>query len=159
MPIKASEITAYQRDQILKIKEGHFSDIKSIDIKPSKLTKTLSAFANADGGELHIGIDEEKIDRKKVRKWRGFPDQEAANGHIQAFETIFPLGQYFTYTFLSCKHANGLILKIEVYKTRDIKKASDRTVWFYSILVGGSFSAFPSSLTCIMVFAYEGSLN
>ena len=52
MSIEVNEITAYQRNQILQIKEGHFSDIKAIDIKPSKLTRTLSAFANADGGEL-----------------------------------------------------------------------------------------------------------
>lgn len=129
MPVEVNEITAYQRNQILQIEEGHFSDIKSINIKPSRLTKTLSAFANADGGELYIGIEEEKIDRKKVRKWCGFPDQESANGHIQAFEAIFPLGQYFTYSFLFCQHSNGSILKIEIYKTRDIKKASDGIVY------------------------------
>ena len=80
MPIETTEITIEQQDLVLKLKEGHFAEVKAIDIKPSKLTKTLSAFANADGGELYIGIDEEKVNRKKIRKWRGFSDQEAANG-------------------------------------------------------------------------------
>lgn len=125
MPIEITDITTEQRDQILKTKEGHFADVKSIDIKPSKLTKTMSAFANADGGELYIGIDEERVNRRKIRKWRGFSDQEAANGHIQAFEQFFPLGHYSIFTFVVHEGSEGLILKIEVYKTRDIRKASD----------------------------------
>ena len=28
----------------------------------------------------------------KQRRWDGFPDIEAANGHMQAFERYFPLG-------------------------------------------------------------------
>ncbi len=56
MPIEVNEITEYQRNQILQIEEGHFSDIKSIDINPSRLTKALPAFVNTYGGELHIGI-------------------------------------------------------------------------------------------------------
>jgi len=44
---------------------------------------------------------------------------------LQIFEEIFPLGQDFTYSFLSCRGAIGLVLHVEVRKTRDIKRASD----------------------------------
>jgi len=129
MVIAVTEITTEARDKILKEREGHFLDLKSIDIRPAKLTETLSAFANATGGELYVGIDEEVIGRKKIRKWRGFPDQEAANGHVQAIEEFFPLDQYCIYTFLHCENSEGLVLKIEVNKTRDVKKASDKTAY------------------------------
>jgi ATP-dependent DNA helicase RecG len=125
MAIEVTKITASERDGILEGREGHFFDLKSIDIRPAKLTETMSAFANADGGELYVGIDEKGKGRKKTRKWRGFSDQEAANGHVQVIEELFPLGQYFSCGFICCKGNDGLILKIEVDKTREVKKASD----------------------------------
>lgn len=118
MAIESIEITTEERNKLLKVREGHFIELKSIDIQPSKLTRTLSAFANADGGELYIGISEERKDGVKSRQWRGFTDEELANGHIQIFEALFPLSQYFEYAFTHHKGSDGLVLKIEVQKTR-----------------------------------------
>ena len=129
MTLQTAEITPEQVAQILGITESHFHDVKSAAIKPSKLTETLSAFANASGGELYIGIDE-KIHKKtgaKTRNWRGFRDPEAANAHIQVFEELFPFGQYCSYAFLSAPAKPGLVLKVEVLKTREITKASNGT--------------------------------
>lgn len=56
--VTMADISAEQRDLILALPEGHFHDLKSRDIAPGKLTRTISAFANAAGGELYIGIDE-----------------------------------------------------------------------------------------------------
>lgn len=123
MPIEVNKITEMQVERILSYEEGHFCDLKSIDIKPSRLTTTASAFANADGGELYIGIDENLS--VKTRAWRGFADQESANGHIQIFEQLFPLSKDFQYNFLACETMQGIILKVEVQKTRDIRYASD----------------------------------
>jgi len=125
MSIDVAEITHEQRDQILGLEEGHFHDLKSVDIRPAKLTKTLSAFANASGGELYIGVDEEIAGNQKQRCWRGFPDVEAANGHLQCFDQFFPLSQYFTYRFLSCPGCSGVLLRADVLKTREIMKASN----------------------------------
>ncbi len=47
--------------KLLACSEGHFLDLKSREIKPSKLSRSMSAFANAEGGELFIGIIEDKI--------------------------------------------------------------------------------------------------
>ena len=114
---------AGQRDRVLHVREGHYSDVKSVDIRPAGLTKAISAFANADGGELFIGIAE--VGFQKERRWRGFQDMEAANSHIRVFEQLFPLGQDFGYTFLSCADEDGLVLKIDIQKTMAIKYASD----------------------------------
>jgi ATP-dependent DNA helicase RecG len=125
MPVEINYINDDQVNQILSISESHFSDLKAKEIKPAKLTRTISAFANATGGELYIGIKEIKKRGQKVRKWEGFNDPEEANGHIQIFEELFPLGQYYSYTFLENDKERGLVLKVEVLKTRGISVASD----------------------------------
>lgn len=125
MAINKVEITEEQVQRILLYEEGHFLDLKAIEIAPAKLTRHISAFANADSGELYIGIDEDKLTR--IRYWRGFDSAESANGHLQIFEKLFPLGEDFTYTFLYCQNRNGLVLQINVNKTREIKNASDGT--------------------------------
>lgn len=130
MDIKIEKINNDQVQQILAAEESHFLDLKSINVAPSELTKALSAFANSSGGELYIGIDEQ-IDPNgaKVRTWRGFADIEAANGHLQIFEQLFPLGQYYSYTFLNAQGYSGMVLQTNVNKTREITKASNGTVY------------------------------
>jgi ATP-dependent DNA helicase RecG len=125
MPVDVRKITHEQRDLILDLQEGHFTDLKAIEISPARLTKSIAAFANADGGELYIGIDETAAGRV----WRGFADVEAANGHVQIFEELFPLGTDFEYTFLQCDGAEGLVLQAQVRKSQDVKVASDGSVY------------------------------
>ncbi|MET0148970.1 MAG: RNA-binding domain-containing protein, partial [Acidimicrobiales bacterium] len=72
-----SSISSEQAVHLLARSEGHFIDNKSIEIGPAKLTKALSAFANADGGELLVGIDEPTPGQFA---WRGFARPEDANG-------------------------------------------------------------------------------
>jgi ATP-dependent DNA helicase RecG len=128
--LNLSEISRAERDIVLALPEGHFHDLKSKDIAPTKLTRTLSALANASGGEIYIGIDETTGPAgAKIRKWRGFSDPEQANGHLQAFEKVFPLGSYYTATFLACPGENGLVLQLQIFKSRDICKALDGCVY------------------------------
>ena len=109
------------------MQEGHFCDLKAIDISPAKLSRSIAAFSNAEGGELFIGIDEDRTSGS--RSWRGFRAQEDANGHIQAFEELFPLGADFAYEFLAGESLPGYVLKIQVAKTLDIKRATDGKVY------------------------------
>jgi ATP-dependent DNA helicase RecG len=124
------EISNDQRDLVLALPEGHFHDLKSKDIAPAKLTRTISAFANAAGGELYVGIDERTGPAgAKIRSWRGFADVEEANGHIQAFEQVSPLGTYIKATFLWCASETGLVLQLVILKTREIIAATDGVVY------------------------------
>jgi len=123
MPISISDVSQEQKHRILELAEGHFADLKAKEIKPASLSHHLSALANADGGELFVGIDEDRV--TKLRSWRGFNSEEEANAHIQCFDSLFPLGQDFSYDFLRCKGETGLVLQISVLKTRDIKVATD----------------------------------
>lgn len=66
---------------------------------------------------------------RKKKTWRGFANPEAANSHIQVFEQLFPLGTDYRYDFLRNDHQAGLVLKIQVAKTRDIKRASNGKIY------------------------------
>jgi ATP-dependent DNA helicase RecG len=127
--IETLEISDLQRDKILALSESHFIDLKSKEISPAKLTRTISAFANAVGGEIYIGIRESDVQTTIFREWNGFNDEEDANGHIQIFEQLFPLGDQYSYTFL--KHANetGLLLQCSIKKLAAIIPASNGIVY------------------------------
>lgn len=129
MSIEKAVISAEQTDAILKMNEGHFLDLKSKRIKPGKLSETISAFSNANGGELYIGIEEEKRGDSNLRRWEGFGNMEQANSYIQLFEELFPLGQFYSYMFLESEGGNGLVLKVDIQKTSDIKKASNGKIY------------------------------
>lgn len=121
--MEISEIADSAVAKILTYEEGHFGDLKAKEIAPAKLTKSLSAFSNAEGGSLFIGVSEDRS--TGTRTWSGFQRVEDANGHIQAFESLFPLGESYSYNFLTNKNHTGLVLNVEVRKTRDVKVASD----------------------------------
>ncbi len=123
--INFATISHEQKSRILQMQEGHFLDVKSIQIAPKSLTKTLSAFANTDGGELYIGISQDVT--KSKNSWDGFANQEGANGHIQCIDEFFPLNNGCSYTFLQCSDELTIILQVSIQKTRDIKSASNDT--------------------------------
>lgn len=102
--------------------EGHFHDRKSIRISPAKLTKTMSAFANADGGELLVGIEDDGT-------WAGAVNIEAFNGHLQAMEPLFPYGSEFRYEFFEHPTDATVVLALTVQKSRDIRYATDENAY------------------------------
>lgn len=127
MTIPIVEISALERDKVMSLVEGHFADVKDTRISPGKLTRTLCALSNAEGGEVYIGISEDTTTRR--RAWSGFAVPEDANGHIQIFEQLFPLGDGYEYVFLKTAAEKGHVLKVEVSKNRDVKTASDGVVY------------------------------
>lgn len=121
--IRVQEIQHIEAENIISSEEGHFLDLKSKDVSPAKLTQTICALENADGGEVYVGIED------SPRCWSGFGDMEDANGHIQIFERLFPLGNGFFYTFMKCRDLSGYILKIEILKSHDIVAASNNIAY------------------------------
>ena len=113
--------------KVLNIEESHFLDLKSKEIQPAKLTKTIASLANAEGGELFVGIREDKTKDQSI--WDGFDRLEDANGHIQIFDQLFPLGDGFGYSFLQNINSKGYVLKIDVEKSGSIKMASDKKIY------------------------------
>ena len=122
MTLRTVSVSKEQAEQLLAKEEGHFFDAKAKEIRPAKLTKVLSALANADGGEVYVGFAEES--RGKLR-WDGFARQEDANAHLQVLEASFPLGTELDYLFLQCPEFDGFVLQITVAKSQAIKFAAD----------------------------------
>ena len=120
MGIEVSEITDKHLQQILGLTEGHFLDLKAKEILPSKLTKPISAFANADGGELYIGIAESNT-LGVSHTWDGFANPEGGNAHLQVFEALFPFGDDYLYSFLRHPKRTGIVLQVAVKKTKTAK--------------------------------------
>src|SRR5258708_13793011 len=83
----------------------------------------MSVLASREAGHPYIGIGGTGPDKR--RKWTGFPNQEAANGHLQIFEKLFPLGNDFQYEFLRAEARSGVVLHVQVNKTQEIKRASN----------------------------------
>lgn len=109
--------------RILQLEEGHFHELKGKAIRPGKLTETVSAFANASGGEIYLGVDELDRDRAQ-REWNGFGRIEDANAFIQEIERLFPLGNHYRAEFLRAAGQSGLVLLLTIFKTKDILRSS-----------------------------------
>lgn len=124
--IEVITVSGTERDRLLTLNEDHFTELKSIEVSTKNLGRTVSAFANAAGGDLYIGIRETELLGAKIRTWSGFGDPEAANGHIQSLEALFPLGAEYSYEFLLCPGSIGLVLHIAVQRTPQIARSHDK---------------------------------
>ncbi len=71
-------------DKLSETDEGHFLDFKSKRIKPSSAQEHFVSFANTDGGELYIGIEDKKT---QGERFYGFSNAEEANAVIQLLFT------------------------------------------------------------------------
>ena len=125
MPFNIVDVDDEHVARLLAIQEGHFVDLKSAEIAPASVTKSVSAFANSAGGELFIGIEERVGATGTERGWSGFADVEAANGLIQALEAMAPLGTHYQIEFLRSANQQGQVAHITVFKTREILNASN----------------------------------
>ncbi len=111
------EISKSEADAILQRQESHFFDFKSRRIQPAKLSRTLSALGNAEGGEVYVGIEDHAAAEPR---WDGFAIEEDANSIIEVIHAQFPEGETFSYRFLKCSAYNGLVLACEVFKNQFI---------------------------------------
>lgn len=122
MAILTIQLEDADANRLLGQSEGHFLDFKAKEISPVKLTQSISAFSNAEGGELYVGIGE----MPAGFVWDGFRDAEDANPFVLVFEQLFPLGDEFHYEFVACPSKPGLVLHVVAKKTARIMLAHDR---------------------------------
>lgn len=127
MSLVVVRVDTGQAARLKALSESMYCELKAVEVKPAKMSRTLSAFANRYGGEVYLGIAEDDKKAKGERTWSGFANQEAANSHLQVVEQCFPLGQYVSCTFLECDSEVGLVLKIEAEKTPHIVESTERT--------------------------------
>ncbi|MCU1284383.1 MAG: putative transcriptional regulator [Acidobacteriales bacterium] len=108
--------------------EDHFFDRKSLQIAPAKLLRHICAFANADSGELVIGIADDKEAAVGIDRWRGASDIEEFNGFFQALRDIQP-SCTTTATFLVCVGLPGYVLHLAIEKDSFVHETPDGKVY------------------------------
>ncbi len=68
MTIDIVAISAEEASKLISLPENHFCDLKAVAIAPAKLTKTISALSNAEGGEVYVGVAEDRA--ANTREWQ-----------------------------------------------------------------------------------------
>lgn len=107
-------ITAIELQSLLDLNEDHFNDIKSVRISPAKLQETFVAFANSDGGDLYVGIEDKSEQGERLV---GFKEQEDANGVISTLlEQTTPSVENVLVEFINLGD-KGLILHFGIPKS------------------------------------------
>ncbi|NEG80104.1 RNA-binding domain-containing protein [Pantoea agglomerans] len=108
------DLSAKEVEVLLNTAEDHFNDFKSKQIAPNKLQETFVAFANADGGNIYIGIEDAASDRERLS---GFNEPEEANAIIATLlESTNPAVENVEIVYLKTSK-NGLILHIDIPKS------------------------------------------
>lgn len=121
------EIDNDQAKAIIARQENYLNDVKAIEIKPAKLSDTVSAFANSLGGDIYIGIDEDRT--RKSRSWRGFDTPEDANAIVQVLLGCHGLGNHLGFEFLTCTGQVGYLLHITVRKVKEIVRSTSGDIY------------------------------
>lgn len=116
-------LTEEKVTQLFHIQEDHFNDYKAKDISGQKFSRSVSALANASGGELLVGIREEND--TKIKHWEGFNNIESANAFLQIMDSLPHIENFFDVEFLQHPVLNTYVLKITIFKTQAIIKATD----------------------------------
>lgn len=111
------EVRLIEEDEVeslLLLNEDHFNDVKSKRIKPAKLQETFVAFANSDGGDLYVGVEDKSESGERII---GFEEQEEANGIISTLlEETQPAVENVLIEFLKVE-GKGLILHFGIPKS------------------------------------------
>lgn len=110
--------------RLFELEENYFVDFKAKEIAGSKLSHTISAFANASGGEIYVGIREER--ESKIKHWEGFGSMEEYNHLIQVLEDIAPISDFYTVTYLRHPTLLTYVMQISISKTQAIIFATDK---------------------------------
>jgi ATP-dependent DNA helicase RecG len=111
-----------EQEKLLKTKEDHFNDLKGKNIAPSKLQETFVAFANADGGELWIGVEDEKNIGQRLN---GFSTKEKANDMVHTLlELTNPAVENVDIEFIDFSE-KGFVLHFNIPKSSKVHYCSN----------------------------------
>lgn len=132
MPISYAKITITIDEicQILQYEENWLMDKKGQDIKPAKFSRTVSAFANTNGGEIYLGISH--TEDKTTYIWDGFIDEESFNDYITLLTEVLPTYESFSVDAYQHPIEKTWVFHIIVHKTNNIIYASDKKAYVRS---------------------------
>ena len=107
--------------------EGHFYEKKSIAIGGRAIQKVAVAFANADGGEVVIGIKDSKQEQDASNRWDGVSEIEQFNFVFQNFLETNP---QVPHTPEILRSPDGTVaLRVFIEKSERVHRSSNGTVY------------------------------
>lgn len=129
MSIKYTKRVISQKEvfDLVNLQESWLIDKKGKDIKPAKLSRTISAFANTNGGDVYLGISrkEEKTDYY----WDGFISEEDINPFIEVITKQFDSYEDYSIDIYQSEEDRTFVVHIVVHKTHRIVFASDNKAY------------------------------
>jgi len=96
--------------------------------KRGKSAEDSVAFANADGGEVYVGIADEKDESAPEKRWVGAKSIEDYNQHIQSLTDVQP-ALPMDVAFVKAEGVGGYVLRIQVEKSQAVHKTADGKVY------------------------------
>lgn len=114
--------------ELIQREEGHFFDKKSARLSGDKLQKILVALANADGGDVLLGVEDDKVDHDPMKRWVGLETMEDYNGILQSLHSITPQIPA-TMEFLVSKSLPGYALHIQIDKSTQLHQTAANIVF------------------------------
>ena len=129
MPVSSAINRMLTLDYILHEKENKYFDCKSAQIKPSDLAPLISAFANADGGTIVIGVS----NTTRTLEGINFVGQDRINDFISAPKDFCRPMPRYQKEFLDVVNINGaadrlLLLHIQESTGQIVRNIQER-VW------------------------------
>src|SRR5687768_5026301 len=104
-------ITAEEVHALSTREESHFFERKSAQVSGRGVQKICVAFANADGGELLIGLADNDEQPDPDKRWQGVPKLEDLNSHLQSIFDIQP-SLDLRYEFLKSDGKSNYVLRV-----------------------------------------------
>lgn len=126
--MKVQEISTADALAICMRMEGDFFERKGLGLAPNKVQKIAVAFSNADGGELVIGIADDRHEPNPEKRWTGATQIEEFNDTLQNLYSLNPSVD-FRHDYLATPSFPGFILRIFVSRSSFVCKTSDNTVY------------------------------
>lgn len=112
--IEERTISAAELQNLLATEEDHFFDVKGKEVQPAKLQETFVAFANADGGEIYVGLEDKKCNGDRVQP---FGTKEDANAILTVLlEQTTPAVESVTVELLQVP-TGGYVLHLSIPKS------------------------------------------
>lgn len=127
VPYTKKELVIEEIQDILSFQEDWLVDMKGKDIKPSKLSRTVSAFANTNGGDIYLGVSHE--DDKSKYYWNGYQFIEEFNPYSAVLDEIGLSSEDYAVDAYCHPTEKTFVFHITVHKTRDVIYASDKKAY------------------------------
>lgn len=129
-PVESREIDEASAKGIVALQEGHFLDFKAADSTGKTLQKVFSAMANADGGEVYIGIADARTATNPIARWSGFAVIEDATPVLHAVARDLTPPAPYEAEWLTCPILNGsVVCHITVFKSAEVHETADGSVY------------------------------